>query len=147
MAERRSQRLAVVLRLAEQQEQASAQRLADYRVQIAGEQAQLEQLQHYAEDYMGDYGQRRTGLRGSDMIAYSSFIRRLMEAQDEQRRKLAAMDQTLAKLQADWQDRYRHRQSVAQLIERLQRAENQAEERRLQKELDEFAAQQLRRRD
>ncbi|WP_111640538.1 flagellar export protein FliJ [Marinimicrobium alkaliphilum] len=147
MAERRSKRLAVVLRLAEQQEQASAQRLADYRAQVTGEQAQLEQLQQYAEGYLDDYGQRRTGLRGADMIAYSGFIRRLMEAQDEQRRKLDAMAQTLARLQTDWQEKYQHRQSVARLIERLLKEENQADERRLQKELDEFSAQQIRRRD
>lgn len=143
MAEPRSQRMQIVLMLAERHEQAAAQRLSNYREQINAEQAQLQQLEEYAAHYLDTYGSLKSGLHAQDLISYSGFIQRLGDAKKEQQVKVARMMQTLDQLQQDWRGKYRRRESIQELIVRLRHEENEVLEKRLQKELDDLSAQQF----
>lgn len=143
MAEPRSQRMQIVLMLAERHEQAAAQRLSSYREQINAEQAQLQQLEEYAAHYLDTYGSLKSGLHAQDLISYSGFIQRLGDAKKEQQVKVARMMQTLDQLQQDWRGKYRRRESIQELIVRLRHEENEVLEKRLQKELDDLSAQQF----
>lgn len=143
MAESRSKRMQIVLMLAERHEQAAAQRLDSYREQINAEQQQLQQLEEYAAHYLDTYGSFKTGLHAQDLISYSSFIQRLGDAKKEQQTKVERMMQTLDQLQKDWQGKHLRRESIQNLIARLQHEENEVLEKRLQKELDDLSAQQF----
>ena len=145
MAEPRSQRMQIVLMLAERHEQAAAQRLGNFREQVNAEQEQLRQLEEYAAHYLDTYGSLKTGLHAQDLISYSSFIQRLGDAKKEQQAKIARMMQVLDQLQQEWRDKHRRRESIQDLIARLRYEENDVLEKRLQKELDDLSAQQFQR--
>ena len=145
MAESRSQRMQIVLTLAERHEQAAAQRLGNFREQVNAEQEQLRQLEEYAAHYLDTYGSLKTGLHAQDLISYSSFIQRLGDAKKEQQAKIARLMQALDQLQQEWRDKHRRRESIQDLIARLRYEENDVLEKRLQKELDDLSAQQFQR--
>lgn len=141
-SEVRSKRIAVVLTLAERDEQQAAQNLKAFRDSLDGEQQQLEQLQNYHGQYLEQFQQLRKGLRASEMISYSGFIQRLADVVGEQEKKLAQMQETLSQLQQQWQLKHHRRKSIEDLIARLKREEDAGLERRLQQESDELAGQQ-----
>lgn len=138
----RSKRMGAVLTLAERSEQQAAQALESARAQLLAEQQQLEQLQQYRAQYVQEYQSRREGVRPAELIGYSSFIQRLEAVLAEQEKKILLLQQQLAERQQQWQGKYRKRQSIQELIVRLQQEENAALEQKLQRELDELAAQQ-----
>lgn len=145
MAEPRSQRMQVVLMLAERKEQAAAQRLGQYREQVQAEQAQLQQLEDYAEQYLNSYAARTTNVYAQELISYSSFIQRLEDAKKDQQTKLERMQQALEQIQGDWQEKYQRRRSIEDLVARMKYEESAVLEKRLQKELDDLSAQQFNR--
>lgn len=141
MAQSRSQRMQVVLVLAERKEQQAGQQFSQYRVQVEGEREQLRQLEDYAAQYLNTYSERRTGVRPHELIAYSSFIQRLAEARKDQENRIARMQVNLNRLQQLWQQAYQKRESLKDLIARLQQEESVVLDKRLQKELDELVGQ------
>lgn len=141
MAQSRSQRMQVVLVLAERKEQQAAQQFSQYRTQVDAEKEQLRQLEDYAAQYLNTYSERKTGVRPHELIAYSSFIQRLAEARKDQENRLARMQLNLNRLQQLWQQAYQKRESLKELISRLQQEESVALDKRLQKELDELVSQ------
>ncbi|WP_339897765.1 flagellar export protein FliJ [uncultured Gilvimarinus sp.] len=140
MAKPRSERLKVVLRVAEHQEQEAAGYLAQYQQQLAAERAQLEQLQQYRHSYLDEYGDSSACHTVQDMMRYSDFIGRLAGAIDEQHQKLANAAEQCEKVLQHWQIKRHKRKSLESLIERLRLGENTELERKLQKELDELSS-------
>lgn len=141
MAESRAKRMKIVLILAEQREQAAARQLGEWRKQLVAEQAQLQQLTEYRDHYQQIYAERSQVRSANDLLTYSSFLQRLVVACAEQEQKIVLVQrQHDMSLQA-WQRSYHRRQSIAQMIDRLQNDELLALEKRLQKELDEQATQ------
>jgi flagellar protein FliJ len=141
MAQSRSQRMQVVLVLAERKEQQAGQQFSQYRAQVDAEKEQLRQLEDYAAQYLNTYSERKTGVRPHELIAYSSFIQRLAEARKDQETRIARMQLNLNRLQQLWQQAYQKRESLKDLIARLQQEENLALDKRLQKELDGLVGQ------
>ncbi|WP_049721810.1 flagellar export protein FliJ [Gilvimarinus polysaccharolyticus] len=139
MAKRRSERLNVVLKVAEHHEREAAGYLAKYQQQLAAERLQLEQLEEYRGNYLREYGDISAVHTAADMTRYSDFIRRLVGAIDEQVRKVASAREQCDKVQQYWQQRRQKRKSLESLIERLRATENSELEYKLQKELDELA--------
>jgi flagellar FliJ protein len=143
MTESRAKRMKTVLSLAEKREQAAARLLGEWRKQLATEQAQLQQLVEYRDHYQQVYANRSQVSRASDLITYSSFLQRLIAACKDQEQKISLVQRQYdISLQA-WQQSYHRRQSLAQMIERLQNEELLQLEKRLQKELDEQATQRF----
>lgn len=143
MAEQRSKRLAVVLMLAEKEEQAAAARLGEQQGALEGEQQQLAQLEDYREQYVLDYKQLRTGATPQALMSYSGFLQRLSEAVAGQEQRLIQVRQLVELRRAEWQEKYHRRRSMQELIERLKREEDSVQEQRLQRELDDMAAQRF----
>lgn len=143
MAESRAKRMQLVLGLAQKQEDEAANKLSQYREQLAQEQRQLVELREYAGQYLNAQGALRQGVLAHELINYSSFIHRLNEACTEQEAKVARMAKLLESLQQQWQIKHQKRKSIEELIVRLQQEDNLAADKRLQKELDELSAQQL----
>lgn len=143
MAESRAQRMQVVATLAKKQEDDAANKLSQYRDQIALEQRQLADLRDYADQYLNAQGALRSGVLAHELINYSSFIGRLNEACKEQEAKVARMAKQLESLQQQWRLKHQKRKSIEDLIVRLQQEDSLLADKRLQKELDELSAQQL----
>lgn len=145
MAESRAQRMQVVLTLAVKQEDEAAQKLRQYRDQLAQEERQLADLRDYATQYLNAQGNLREGVLAHELINYSSFIGRLNEACREQEVKVVRMTALLDSLQQQWRIKHQKRKSIEELIVRLQQEDNLLLDKRLQKELDELSSQQLQR--
>lgn len=141
MAQSRSQRMQVVLVLAERKEQQAGQQFSQYCTQVDAEKEQLRQLEDYAAQYLNTYTGRKTGVKAQELIAYSGFIQRLAEARKDQENRIARMQLNLNRLQQLWQQAYQKRESLKDLIARLQQEESAALDKRLQKELDELVSQ------
>lgn len=146
MAESRAKRMQVVATLAKKQEDEAANKLSQYRDQVAQEQRQLSELRDYAGQYLNAQGALRSGVLAHELINYSSFIHRLNEACTEQEAKVARMGKQLDALQQQWRIKHQKRKSIEDLIVRLQHEDDLMADKRLQKELDELSAQQLLRR-
>jgi len=136
----------IVLTLTQRHEQEAAKRVEECRELVAQEQAQLEQLESYSEQYMQTYVERSQFLSAQERMGYSGFIQRLTGAISDQQSKLARMNQVYEQALSQWRERYLKRESIANLITRLEQEDNALIEKRLQKELDELAAQQFNRR-
>lgn len=143
MAESRAKRMQVVLSLAKKQEDEAANKLSQYRDQLAQEQRQLVDLRDYASQYLNAQGALRQGVLAHELINYSSFIHRLNQACKDQEAKVARMVKLMESLQQQWQVKYQKRKSIEDLIVRLQQEDELLADKRLQKELDELSAQQL----
>lgn len=146
MAESRAKRMQVVLTLAIRQEDEAAEKLRQFRDQLAQEEQQLQDLRDYANQYLQAQGGLRQGVLAHELINYSSFIHRLNEACTEQEAKVQRMQTLLANLQKQWQIKHQKRKSIEDLIKRLQHEDDVILEKRLQKELDELSSLQLRHR-
>ena len=146
MAESRAKRMQVVLTLAVRQEDEAAEKLRQFRDQLAQEERQLQDLRDYANQYLQAQGGLRQGVLAHELINYSSFIHRLNEACTEQETKVQRMQSLLANLQKQWQIKHQKRKSIEDLIKRLQHDDDVILEKRLQKELDELSSLQLRHR-
>lgn len=143
MAESRAKRMQLVAGLAKKDEDDAANKLSQYREQLAAEERQLAELRDYAGQYLNAQGALRQGVMAHELINYSSFIHRLNEACKEQAAKVARMAKQLDALQQQWRIKHQKRKSIDDLIVRLQQEESVLADKHLQKELDELSAQQL----
>ncbi|RYZ96332.1 MAG: flagellar export protein FliJ [Moraxellaceae bacterium] len=147
MAESRAKRMQVVLMLADRKEKEAGEQLAQYQKQIDAEVESLRQLDEYADQYMRTYTEKRVSVRPHELIAYSGFIQRLGEARKEQQARIERMRTGLKKFQQEWRVAYQKRESIKDLIKRLEHEESILLDKRLQKELDELVGQQYSRRN
>src|SRR5690554_1050437 len=116
MAERRSERLKVVLTVAEREEQAAAAQLGEAREQLEREQAQLSQLEDYRAQYLADYRQQWQGVNAQALMSYSNFLQRLGEALGGQQHRLAQVRQQMDQCRRHWQEKYHRRRSLEEMI-------------------------------
>ncbi|WP_341939238.1 flagellar export protein FliJ [Marinimicrobium sp. C2-29] len=143
MAERRSERLRVVVMLAEREEQAAAARLGEQRALLENEQAQLGQLEDYRNQYVEDYHRLRHNVQPEMLMSYSGFLQRLGQALEGQQQRLAQVQQGMEQRREEWQQKYHRRRSLEDLVTRLAQEENSVLEQKLQRELDDLAAQRF----
>lgn len=146
MAESRAKRMQVVLTLAVRQEDEAAQKLSQFREQLAQEERQLQELRDYTAQYLRERNGMSTGVMGHELINYSLFIQRLNEACTDQENKVQRMHNLQLNLQKQWQIKHQKRKSIEDLIKRLQHEDDVVLEKRLQKEMDELSSIQLRHR-
>lgn len=145
MAESRAQRMQVVLTLAVRQEDEAAQKLGQFREQLAQEERQLVELRDYAAQYLNAQGALREGVLASELINYSGFIGRVNEACRDQETKVERFKHLLDNLQQQWRAKHQKRKSIEDLITRMKQEDDRLLDQRLQKEMDELSSQQLQR--
>lgn len=125
--------------VARRKEQEAARQLGEFQQLVAGEREQLEQLQAYRQQYLSDYQHSQTRLNTLQMERLSSFIYRLGGVIGDQREKLANLQKQLEVLKQHWHLRHHQRGAIADLVERLARAEDAEAERQLQKLIDDMS--------
>lgn len=136
--EKRSKRLKVVEHLAEKDELECAKALGEVTEQLQAAQQQLQQL----HIYMGEYQQQKDSLAAvpsgapTVLANYMAFFQQLEQAIRQQQALVERLQQQRQLLQVEWGKRHNKRKNYAKLIERYRLEEQNEEEKRLQKSLD-----------
>lgn len=141
MVAKRSQRMAVVLRLAVQAEEGAARQLQQSREQLQQARQQLQQMSQYQQEYIDSINTARQGVTAQSMINDRQFLAQLGQVLVSQQHQLQQYQAGEERCLEGWQQCYRRRRNLEQLIERLQQREDSHLEKQLQKELDELSAQ------
>lgn len=139
---KRSQRLQIVLQLAQQKEEAAQQELLQAHTRLQREQDKLVQLQQYQAEYV-DNLKAQTG-RQMSALQYQTmtqFISRLSVAISEQRRQIQMVGMAVERVEAKWRELYQKRQKMGELIERYKMEEAREQDLREQKLVDEASLQ------
>src|SRR5690606_29855818 len=142
MAQTRSQRLQIVLQMAEQKEEAAQQELAKIQQRLKSEQDKLEQLQQFQQEYQNNL-RAQTGRRISpaQYQTLSAFISRLSVAIQEQRRQIEFVGNVVARAQEKWRELYQKRKNMSDFIDRCRDQEAREADKREQRLMDEAAMQ------
>lgn len=136
-----SERLRTLLKLAELKEQQAARLLGLTSERLQQAEQQSRQLIQYSEEYQGQYVARSTGqsLSRRDLLNYQGFFSQLERVQEQQQRVIEMRDEERERARAAWLETYRKRHLLAQVRERRLQREAQADEKKLQGELDDRA--------
>lgn len=140
MAIKRSQRMIVVLQMAERAEEAAAKQLEQSRAQVAQAQQQLQQVEEYQQEYVQELNRPRSGVSAYAMINDRRFLEQLHKACQGQMVQIRQLRDQEERCLRNWQQCYQRRRNIEQLIARLQQDENALLEKQLQKELDELSS-------
>lgn len=132
-----SERLQVVLRLAQIKQRQAAERLAEAARSLAAHRQQAQQLQ----DYQGEYNQKFHQLSQQQMNSlelrnYQRFYNNLDEAIDTQHRRSDVCAEQLEFHRKHWQKEYGREKNMEKLIGQKQRLEEKQLESKLQRVLD-----------
>jgi flagellar FliJ protein len=138
---KRSKRLQRVSELGVHEEHRAGKALAAAREAQAGAQQMLEQLRGYREEYQQLFEQQR--LTGMDPVRYGNFQRffeQLDRAIAEQRSVLATSEQRVQQQQTLWMKKRQDAEIMSKLTGRLTAEELHADDKREQKQADEFSS-------
>lgn len=139
MAVKRAQRMKLVLQLAERAESDAADALQQYRDKLEQAKAQLQQVADYQSEYIDKLNQKKAPRNGAEMLNDRQFLQQLSEAEQAQQERFQQLEQQQPHFLSNWQALYQRRKNIEKLIARLNKSEDQATEKQLQKEMDELA--------
>lgn len=140
MAVSRAARLAPVIDMAERDEREAALALGRCQQQLSQAQGKLGELERYRGDYQQQWiNQGQQGVSGQWLMNYQRFLTQLETAIGQQRQAAAWQQENLNKARELWQQRYARLEGLRKLVQRYQQEARQAEDKREQKMLDEFA--------
>lgn len=140
MAVKRSQRMKLVLQLAERAEEAAAQQLQLSREQLQEAEQQLQQVTEYQLEYQAQINAKLKPKHVAEMINDREFLQQLGDVEMAQQHKRRQLQQFSEQALKQWQGLYQRRKNIESLIQRLQTSENLILEKQLQKQLDELTS-------
>jgi len=138
MAVKRSERLQVVLTLAERKRQEADRFLADAQRRVNQGEAGIQQLQGYLREYQQQF--TTSGQQGVSIGALQSqqaFMQKINSTIHEQERALEQAREQLQQIRIYWQQTYARQKGIERLIRKAREEEQLQVERRLQQEIDE----------
>lgn len=138
---KRSDRLLMVLDLADKDSKKAAEILEKARQQLSQEERKLEDLRHYYQEYEKIFTHSQTSVRAQDIARQRTFLGQLSQAQQQQHQIIEQRRQVVATKQKNWQFAYLKQKAIGQLIDRLRKDENLALTRKEEKRLDEWSLQ------
>lgn len=136
----RSKRMQPVQRVAQGREQDAMQKLGQSQQFLDAQQARLEELRQYREQYSREFtasGER--GLDASRLRDYRVFLARLGEAIAQQEALVARYQLQHEQTRRHWVESRTHSQAIDNVVDRYRQQEHQQQERREQLEHDERA--------
>ena len=137
---KRSKRLQLVLELAERKKQQADQFLAASRQRVEQDKRTMEQLDQYMSEYQQNYlGVNAEGLSGAQLHAQQAFLQKIQDAKTAQQQAMEQNRRELAVVEQHWKEAYAKVKGVEKLKDKAIDAENMAEEKALQQQLDERA--------
>ena len=137
----RSRRMQPVQRVAHNREQNAVQKLGQSQQYLAAQQARLDELRSYREQYTKDFEASGGGGLGAIRLRdYRVFLNRLNEAISQQEALLTQCNCQHEETRQQWMQTRTHSQAIDKVVQRFHDEEQRQQERREQKEQDEHAA-------
>jgi len=138
MAAKRSERLQVVLSVAERRRKEADRFLADAQQRVSQGEAGIRQLQNYLKEYQQQFtASGQQGLTIAALQTQQAFMQKINSTIQEQEHALQQAREQLQQVRAYWQQTYARQKGIEKLILKARNEELQVQERRLQRELDE----------
>jgi flagellar export protein FliJ len=146
MAKKRSQRMGVVHKVAQLDEQRAADALNAVRAQLQQAQQQLEDFQNYRTEYLRNSPQQQAGSRvnARDLVNFTGFMAQLDDVIDRQREAVARIEEQYQRAVQIWQQKQRYQKKIAELRDKAFEKEQFALEKKLQAQIDDASARKLR---
>lgn len=138
MAAKRSDRLQVVLSVAERKRKEADRFLADAQKRVSQGEAGIAQLQTYLREYQQQFttsGQQ--GLSIGALHTQQAFMHKINTTIFEQEHALKQAREQLQQVRAYWQQIYARQKGIERLIRKARDEEQQEQERKLQQDIDE----------
>lgn len=146
--DKRAERLAPVIDMARQAERDAARQMGAMQQQLSGAEQKFAELERYREDYQQQWQQQgRSGVSGQWLINYQRFLSQLEAALSQQAQVIEWHRGNLEKARLQWQQRNARLQGLSRLVERYALELRQTQERREQKQADEWVQQRFARRE
>ena len=140
MANRRSERLQVVLTLAERKRKEADRFLADAQRRVSQGETGIRQLQNYLQEYRQQYtASGHQGLTIGELQMQQAFMQKINTTIFQQEQALQQAREQLHQVQAYWQQTYARQKGIERLIQKAKSEERQVQEYRQQKEMDEYS--------
>lgn len=137
---KRSQRLAVVVTLAQRKADESARALAYIQQRLRADQQQLQQLEEYLVEYRTSLQtQGQQGVSAQQFRVFVNFSQNVERAIEQQKQQVATVTRQVEQIRRHWQRLDARHKGLEKLHARLLLEESAAQERVAQKEQDEFA--------
>ena len=136
----RSKRMRPVQQLAQSREQEAVQKLGQSQQYLHAQQARLEELRAYRDQYARDFAASGgDGLGATRVQDYRIFLSRLGEAVCQQEEVIAQCCTQHEQTRRQWLESRGQSRSVDKLVDRYHREENKQLDRKEQKEQDDRA--------
>ncbi|KXO14211.1 Flagellar protein FliJ [Moritella sp. JT01] len=124
----------------EEQEKHAARAYALIQQDAERYHSQMQQLSDYRKQYLQQFTERgEEGISGSSYAHYHNFMKKLELAEFEQKQALDNIKQTVNNKHADWMEIRKKRDALGLLLDKRKVAAQLVEQRREQKDLDEFS--------
>ncbi|MCD8513622.1 MAG: flagellar export protein FliJ [Nitrincola sp.] len=138
MTKPRSQRLGVVLGLAEKQKEAADRYLADSQQRLQQAESQLIQLQNYMLEYQQQFTQAgQQGLTTDQLRQHQAFIGRLEQALRQQHETIRVARHQLDQVKQYWQSVYARYKGIEKLTDKVILSEQKHRDKQDQQAVDE----------
>ena len=138
MSKPRSERLSVVLGLAERQKEAADRYLAESQQRLQHAETQLIQLQDYMLEYQQQFTQAgQRGLTTDQLRQHQAFIGRLEQAMRQQHETIRVARQQLEQVKQYWQSVYARYKGIQKLTDKAVYSEQAVRDKREQQAIDE----------
>jgi flagellar protein FliJ len=137
---KRAQRLLPVIDMAQTAEQEAAAKLRQYQAALQQAQQQLQNLEHYRDDYQQQWIDKgQAGVSGQWLMNYQRFLSQLEVAIEQQQKSLAWHENNVRSSQTVWQQAYARLEGLRKLVQRYREEAQKAADKQEQKLLDEMA--------
>ena len=130
----------VVLDLAQKAEEAAATQLRDCQQALDKAHQQQQQIEQYHQEYLSGLNNKRGPVSPASMINDRQFLQQIQAVIATQQTQIKHHEQAEEQAKSQWRACWQRRSNIEQLIDRLRQEENQLNEKKLAKELDEMAA-------
>ncbi|WP_150047874.1 MULTISPECIES: flagellar export protein FliJ [Methylomonas] len=142
---KRSQRLQIIIDLQQRQENEALQLLGRRQQQLNEQQAQLDNLLNYRQQYLNKLLERqKTGMNVNQLLELRAFADKLDKAIEGQRLTVRQQERECQKARDKWQESHQRSKSLLRLGEIAVAEETQLEIKREQSEQDARAARSSR---
>jgi flagellar FliJ protein len=132
-----SKRLRPVQRVAQTREKSAAKELGDSQRRTRDQEARLEDLKRYHQDYLDRFEvSARNGMASGQLQEYRAFLDKLDRAIKEQERVVQMSQVECVSRKDAWQQKRVRTQALGKVVDRFRSAELKAGEGREQKESD-----------
>lgn len=143
MAKKRSQRMGVVHKVAQLDEQRAADALAAIRTQLQHAQQQLEQFIQYRADYMQNSPHRQPRVNPREIVNFNNFITQLDDVIDRQKDVIARIDEQYQRAVQLWQQKQRYQRKIGELKDNAYIKEQLSLEKKIQAQIDDASARKM----